>query len=54
MSDDLPTEPQAIAEYVAKVLGVTVPPQSVDGLASNYRLLLSHWAQFGTPIKGPQ
>lgn len=46
--------PDAIVGHVSALLGVTVPPAEGAGLAANYRLLLSHWALFGSPEKEPE
>ena len=46
--------PDAILRHVSTVLGLELPPESGAGLAANFRLLLSHWAQFGTPEKEPE
>ena len=47
MTDDPITE--CITQQVSTVLGMALPPESVEGVAANYRLLLSHWAVFGAP-----
>lgn len=57
MSDRLPpasAESERIAQYVASVLGMTLPPESVEGVAANYCLLLTHWAVFGVLAKEPE
>jgi len=52
MTDEpISAETQRIAQQVSSVLGVALPPESVEGVAANYRLLLKHWAIFGAPTK---
>jgi hypothetical protein len=46
--------PERIADYVSSVVGITLSQDSVEGVAANLRLLLSHWAIFGAPDEEAQ